>query len=263
MNDTISVDSILSHLTPHLRFVFCSNIFYFPVIDSTNSYAKNSYESTQNKKTSLFIAEEQTAGRGRHGKSFYSPPQTGIYMSILYPLEQDDFFSDVGICTVSCAVATCRAIKKNYNIEAKIKWVNDLFLSEKKICGILCEGILNSKNTKLAAVVIGIGINVTTQDFPHEIKDSAGSLLQKIDRNHLIAQIINELFTLHATACKTEIIQEYRKNSLVIGRRIQVLQGQESFFATAINITDDANLVVENDRGEKRILSSGEISIKL
>src|SRR5574344_1418381 len=145
---------------------------YFDSIDSTNTEAKRQLNSLQDKKYHLWdekglVAGQQTSGRGRLGRKFYSPENTGIYFSIIYSSRE---IINPGIITATAAVAVCRAIEKIYNVSAKVKWVNDVFVNNKKVCGILTEGIVNSKTLKIEAAIIGRGINIIfNKNLPEEL----------------------------------------------------------------------------------------------
>lgn len=219
-------------------------ITVFDSIDSTNSYAKTLKADGAH----LVAADTQTGGRGRVGKSFYSPKGTGIYMSLSIKTP-----SSAEYITVAAAVATVRVLSRLGANSVGIKWVNDIFLNGRKICGILCERTAEN-------VIIGIGINLTTADFPDDIADVAGALGIGCDRNRLIAEITAELFSV--TAMKPElIIDEYKQNLFILGREIEYVKDGISHTAVAVDINRTGNLVVESD-GKIEILSSGEISLK-
>ena len=171
----------------------------FESLDSTNNYLKKLAAEGAAEGT-VVIADEQTAGRGRMGRSFASVAGCGIYMSML--LRPADCTPDCAqSLTAVCAVAVCRAIEKVCGRAPGIKWINDLYLRGKKICGILCESSV--KNGKVDYAVLGIGLNVTTriEDFPEELRETAGSLLTQtgftFERGKLIAAIIAELSSLY------------------------------------------------------------------
>ncbi len=224
---------------------------------STNDYAKGLLK--EGKGEAVIIAKEQTMGRGRMGRSFFSPKGTGIYMSvILKPREGTDSLS----VTAMAGVAVCRAIDKLYGAETKIKWVNDIYLSGKKICGILAEGIIDPESQKLSNIILGIGINVHKTKFPKELKEIAtaieNEIRKEISRSVIIAEILNELDRLLYSG---EFIEEYKQRSMVLGKEIRVIKGNEGYLARAVDFTPHGGLVILAD-GEKRTLTSGEISIR-
>lgn len=236
----------------HLKTsVFGKNIYYFKSIDSTNSFAKES----PLKKGDLVIAENQTCGRGRKGKSFISN-KGGIYFSAIWETEEN---FDAGVITTLSAIATAKAIDKIYGIETKIKWVNDIYYMHKKICGILCE---KSEDK----IIIGIGVNVNSQKFPEDIKNIADSLLnlthKRLNPQKLCTEIINNLEKLLMENSLSEHMDFLKNRSIVLGREIKVLSPKGEYFATALDISSSGELIIESN-GEKSILGFGEISLKI
>ncbi len=230
-------------------------------VDSTNLYLKRN--ATISKDT-LVVAKTQTAGKGRYGKSFYSD-ENGIYMSLL--LNKLIHTKDVYLLTVSAAVAVVETLNDLYKIDAKIKWVNDIYISNKKLCGILCEGVLNNESCYEKSI-IGIGINVFKSPFPVEISEIATSLEEvvgnlRIDRNNVISSVINRFYKLINDFNPEEIMQKYKALSLMFGKEITVLSAEGLYSAQVIDIDSDAQLIVKNQSGEIISLNSGEISIKL
>ena len=141
----------------------------------------------------VLVAEEQTAGKGRQGRSFHSPADYGVYFSIL--LRPDSIASEAAaLITSAAAVATAQAIEEVVGVKVGIKWVNDLFMDGKKVCGILTEAVTDLKSGSIGWVVIGIGVNVTTAGFPAELSEIAGSIGVLGIRNQLAAAIIDELY---------------------------------------------------------------------
>lgn len=149
------------------------NLVYLDSIDSTNMEARRILEASSSGPF-IVVAREQTAGRGRQGKSFFSPKNSGIYMTIALPTGE----IPSGVVTLTCRVgiAVSKAIDAEFGCRTGIKWVNDIFLSGRKICGILCEAI-SGEGGAHSHILIGIGINISTVEFPDDIKNSAGSVL--------------------------------------------------------------------------------------
>lgn len=238
----------------------------FESLDSTNTYLKKAAAQGAPEGTAV-IADEQTAGRGRLGRSFASAAGRGIYMSLL--LRPDAPADCAQSLTAVAAVAVCRALEKTCGIYAGIKWVNDLYLRGRKICGILCESSV--KNGELDYAVLGIGLNVSTreEDFPAELRDVAGSLFTQtgrgFERGAIIAAILAELDALYAAwldgpaAC----LEEYRRRCIVLDRQLTVSAPHGEFEAVAENISADYGLIVRLPDGTRRTLRSGEVSIKL
>ncbi len=257
-SDVISSEGIRVFLKKEL---FDNQIYIYNSIDSTNLQAKiKALEGASD--GTVIISEEQTSGYGRFGRSFFSPAKKGIYMSIIYrpnkALEESVFI------TVIAAVAVCRAIEKVSELKPQIKWVNDIFVGDKKVCGILTEAVSGVESGISENIIVGIGINVKTDEceFPIEIKNSAGSLSdENISRNQLIAEIINEISELSRSFDKSEIIKQYKSRSNLIGRNITYTKNENEYVAKAIDINDEGHLVVENIQGQRFEFQSGEIKI--
>lgn len=199
-----------------------------------------------------FLAETQTAGRGRLGRPFFSPPGSGLYLStLLHPAEVNP-----GKLTTLAAVVTADAIEAVCGLRVGIKWVNDLYFEGKKLCGILAEGVGNG------LAVLGIGINVSDCAFPPELAPIVTSLERACgkvpDRNRLAAQILARLE--RADLCGTEHMKEYRKRSLVLGREVSLPDGNRTL---VVGIDDDGTLCTVDTDGNPRRIATGEISIRL
>ena len=259
-----------------------SNIECFSEIDSTNTYAKRllasngSFRDSKGELTpfglkynnSIIIAESQTEGRGRLGRTFYSPKKTGIYLSIIYSPKGG--ITEPSRLTAFSAVAVKRAIKKLYNIDAKIKWINDIFVNNKKVCGILTEGFTNFETGTIEAAIIGIGINIEDNEefFPKELQNVAGGILKtsdnKVGRCKLGAQVAGEVLQV-LNEDPEKVMDEYKEGSFIIGKVVEIhpVIGDDSknYNAQVIDIDHKASLVVKMENGEIKTLSSGEISL--
>ena len=260
--DLISAEGII----PYLKDDYCNvPIYSYKTLESTNKTAKELTFKDASHGT-VIISEEQTAGRGRLGRSFYSPKNSGIYMSII--LKPNLTIADSVLITTAASVAVCRAIEKTTGIEAKIKWINDIVLNNKKVCGILTEASTDFESGTIENIILGIGINFNTacEDFPDEIQNTAASLFSKenskISRNVLCAAIINEVLSMSDNLKGHKFINEYKKRSIVLDKDIIFIRNGVSTKAHAIDIQDDGSLVVEKENGEITILNSGEISIR-
>ena len=235
------------------------DIKIFDTLSSTNDFAKELINSNRFTNGTTIIANSQTSGRGRFARTFFSPANTGIYFSAI--LEKSLPIKDVSLITLICAIAVCRAITKLTNFNLQIKWINDIYLNSKKICGILIENICDFNNMKSKAIVAGIGINIFTENFPKDIQDKAGSIMyNKLSRNKLISEILNNLFDLSEDVYNKEIIEEYKSLSLVLNKEISYKKDNKTYTATAIDINDSGNLVVKNDNNIE-VLDCEEISI--
>ena len=246
----------------------------FKEIDSTNTYAKRVLAEAGRKwHRSVIVAEQQSAGRGRLGRTFVSPKGTGIYLSVIYAPEGG--ITNPARLTACTAVAVCRAVRKMYGIECQIKWINDIFYNGKKICGILAEGVANFESGVIESAVVGIGINIRENPdvFGEELAKVAGAICaeqgasQGVTRCQLAAEIAGQVLRIFEEDVNnhSEIIEEYRKLSFLIGRELTVhpLIGDDktAYQATAVDIDEDAHLIVRLADGAQRTLNSGEVSL--
>ena len=240
------------------------NITIFDELDSTNNYLKK-IGSQGEKENQLVIALSQTGGRGRMGRTFYSPNGTGIYFSLL--LHPKLYAEKSLFLTVMAAVSVAETVMK-YNInDVKIKWVNDIYIDGKKVCGILTEGAVNC-NKMLDYAVVGIGINVIAPEngFPEDIKDIATAIFpgnsEENIKEKIVADVINRFFSMYNGDDK-DYIKRYREYSYLIGKEINIIQGDSTRPATVIDITGDCHLIVKNENGEIEEISSGDVSVRL
>ena len=245
----------------------CSDIeiYNYKTISSTNEIAKNLALSGA-KHGTVVISEEQTAGKGRLGRSFYSPANTGIYMSII--LRPNLTAMDSVLITTSSSVIICESIKKVTGIDCQIKWINDIYLNNKKVAGILTEASTNFESGTIDYLILGIGINFNQpkDDFPDELKSIASSLFNNnnnnINRNMLCSEIISNILDMIPRIKNYDFISEYKKRSIVLNQEIIYISSGISSKGKAININCDGSLVVEHDDGSIKILNSGEVSIR-
>lgn len=233
---------------------------------STNNDAKQG-ATEENNQTQVYVAERQTLGRGRRGRSFVSFNGRGIYMSILmHPkTEQDDL---VYVTTGAC-VGVMRAIKKVTGKTTLIKWVNDLYYEGKKVCGILTEAVTDCESGQIGSIIIGIGINFLADDndIPEELRDIACALYQKDTeghtRNELVAAVIREVTAIVGNLKDRSFLTEYKEASMVIGKKINVIKTDGSKIAKAMSINDTGALVVCYEDGSTEALNTGEITVRL
>ncbi len=252
----------------------------FKKIDSTNTCAKRFLSENPDMKKGIIVAECQTAGRGRLGRTFYSPSNTGIYLSVIY--SPDEIITQPATITAFSAVAVCRAIKKLYNIKTSIKWINDIFANGKKIVGILTEGFTNFESGQIESAIIGIGINLKDNPdvFPDDVKKIVGSIAatkslsengansqnqQIVGRCELAAEVAAQVIKI-MDENPAEVLKEYKENSFLIGTEVTVFpvagNSEKSYRAKAVDIDENAGLVVELPDGTRKTLSSGEVSLK-
>lgn len=254
------------------------NIKVYETLTSTNDEAKAllraSLDNIDTLKGTIIVAQRQTAGRGRTGRAFYSPKDSGIYFSLIYL--QNKTHND--LITASVAVAVKRVIKKYFSIECKIKWVNDIYIEGKKVCGILTEGVI--LNGGKIGYIIGVGLNLYIDNTaPEEISTKACGILNSFTEGKrvinnkgilkqikltLIESIAEETYSLLEAPNKDDIIKEYKEASNILGKKITVhsLVNDKDFYeAVAVDITGEAKLVIEKESGERLTLESATVSL--
>lgn len=232
------------------------NVYYFDVVNSTNSMAKLA-ENIPDK--SLFIAETQSSGRGRMGRDWSSPAGCGIWMSIY--LVPDIPAEDVSKLTLLAGLAVSKAIPGS-----SIKWPNDVLLGNKKVCGILTEAVAGADGIR--CVVVGIGINVNTKAFPHELTDRATSLYietgKKQSREDVLNSVLKEFFSLYESFVKngfSDMYDEYIQKCITIGKDVLLIKNSKEIKATAVGMTEAGELLVDID-GNREVVNSGEVSVR-
>lgn len=260
-NDILSSFSIKQHLNSEL------DIHVHQTVSSTNTVLKEMAEQGAPEGT-VVIAEEQTAGKGRMGKSFYSPSKTGIYISIL--LRPTISAEESLFLTTSAAVATAKAIEDVSEKTALIKWVNDIYMDNKKVCGILTEGAFNVETNQLDYAIVGIGINICfpKDGFPKEIENIATAVFDKETdstnkRSILIAHLLDYFMEYYKDFHSKKYVKEYIQRSLILGKEINIIDGNQTLPATAMEIDNKCRLKVLLKDGSTRWLSSGEVSIRV
>lgn len=260
--DIISKEGISLYLNKDFSNV---DIYIYKTTSSTNEVAKKLALSVA-KHGTVVISEEQTQGKGRMGRSFYSPANTGIYMSII--LRPTLTAMDSVLITTSSSVAICDAIHKVTGIECQIKWINDIYINNKKIGGILTEASTNFESGTIDYLILGIGINFNNpkDDFPDNLKEIAGSLYKGnsngINRNMLCAEILNNILSIIPKIKDYDFISEYKKRSIILNQEIMYISGGIYSKGKAIDINNDGSLVIKHDDGSIKILNSGEVSIR-
>lgn len=259
--DIISEEGIKHYLTPELKSL---NIKYFEEIDSTNKRAKIDSPIIKEER-SIYVTGHQTDGYGRFSRSFIGKKDGGIYISII--LKPLNAIENIPLITIKTAIAAKRSIDKLAKADVKIKWVNDLFLNNKKISGILTEGVTDYESGTISTIIIGIGMNFFIEKFPKELENIAGSIFKTkpddIIKNQLIGSFLNEFFNIYNENDKGKLIKEYKKALFIIGKTVTFTKGDINYRGVPIDITEDGELIVELENKDQMILNSGEISIKL
>lgn len=259
--DVLSAEGIrlnLTDATPDLMIT---------VLDSSESTMKDAKLAAINGAPAhtLIVADTQEAPKGRFGRPFFSKAGSGIYMSLL--LKPNQNFEEMAQYTVITAVAVARAMDQLAKVHTEIKWVNDIYLNGKKVCGILSEAMSDVETGQITDVIIGMGINFSLkqQEFPEELRAKATSLFAEekplITRNELISAIWNQFYAILNQLPEQSFIEEYREKSFVLGKTVAFTQAGTTYQGTAIDINDLGELIVQLATGEKKALSSGEISL--
>lgn len=261
-SDVLSESGIRQYLTGDAQTL---DLRVYDSVDSTNLVLRSLANEGAAEGT-VVIAAEQTGGRGRKGRSFYSPQGTGVYISLL--LKPRIAPDDATLITTTAAVAVSEAVEALSGEPAAIKWVNDVFLRGKKVCGILTEGSFDMESGQFEYAILGAGINVYEPDggFPAEIREIAGSVLVSPApdaKNRVIAEYLNRFLPLYRELGNAATNAEYRRRSLVLGQMVNVLVGDRATPARAIDIDERCRLLVEYENGRRETLSSGEISVRV
>lgn len=233
--------------------------------DSTNNRAKFLAVNENAPDGTLIVAEKQTGGRGRMGRTFESPFGSGIYFTVV--LRRHLEMQSAPLITSCVAVAVAEAIEKLSGADTKIKWVNDVFINDKKVCGILTEAGMNFETRQLDYAVVGIGINtgLVENSLSSDVLNVATSIEAetgiRVKRAELVAEVMNGFEKHLETLESKDYMDEYRKRSLIIGKRIVVSKGNTEKEAIADDIDNNAFLIVKYDDGTTETLSSGEARI--
>lgn len=237
------------------------NIHLYNEVTSTNAVIKEMAENGAPEWT-IAVAEHQTAGRGRQGRAFVSPDKTGIYTSVL--LRPDIPLTRTTLITVAAAVAAARAIERNTEGGVRIKWVNDIYKSGRKVCGILTEASFDAEISKLSYAVLGVGINVAPPrgGFGGDVDGIAGAIAETATaelRSKIIADFYDEFSYFYENGLELAI-DEYRKRQLLIGKKAEISRGGKTFAVDIMDVDENCALVVRRADGTVEKITSGEVS---
>lgn len=260
--DILSWGSVCANLTGDRG----ERVLVLSETESTNTWLKN--EEAGLPDGFVVIADSQTKGRGRMGRSFSSPKGKGVYLSIL--LRPSCLPSDAANLTAWTAVAICDAVEKVSGARPQIKWINDPVMNGKKISGILTEMSIEGESGRIQYVVIGIGVNANNEsdDFPDDIKDVATSIYvqtgNKVDRGLLAAEMIKALDKMYDSWPneKEKYLSAYRKDCITTGKDVKLIRNGEERKAFAKEIDDDFALVVRLPDGREETVFTGEASVR-
>ncbi len=257
-------DQILSCLSP--AYPWREHLHFFPTIDSTNDHIRTLAKAGAPHGT-VVIADHQTGGHGRRGRSFHSPEGVGVYLSIL--LRPQCIPTELMHLTCATAVAMCRALEASAGFRPGIKWTNDLVSGKRKLGGILTE-LGFTPQGKLDYAIIGVGINCrqTMGDFPEDIRDMAGSLAMiaghDIDRARVAAAMMDALHRMDSRLLteKAAILAQYKADCITLNRDVVLVRGDEKRYGHAIDVDAEGALVVRFADGSIEAVNSGEISVR-
>lgn len=246
-----------------------SLVHVFDSVDSTNNVLKDMARNGAPSGT-VVISDHQSGGKGRRGRSFSSPKGVGIYLSYLFKPESG--FDKISNLTSWTAIAVSDAIFNAYGIDSQVKWVNDLLMNRKKICGILTEVTVEAESGLIDNCIIGIGINVNETSFPEELSQIATSISlengkKTFDRSKLAAELIRAMYDIaYRWPDDDYYLNRYRKNNVTVGSKIvaypQLAENSQGRSGTAIAINEDFTLKVKFDDGSVEDLRSGEVSVR-
>lgn len=249
------------------RFLTRSGILveYHETIGSTNVRAKEIASDHENE-TVLVVANEQTAGRGRQGRSFDSPSGSGVYFSLL--LHPDFHAAETSLITSYAACCLAQTIDELLDCKARIKWVNDIFVNGRKVSGILTEASFSAENMQLSYVIVGIGINVMQPQggFAKDATGIAGALTtlprdQDDLRARLVAGTVDRMLDGLADVPNKPHLDDYRERSLLTGRHVEIEESEQHYSAVVLGIDEDFSLRVELDGGSEKTLVAGDVHI--
>lgn len=262
-SDILSPQGIRRFLKPEYRDL---DLTVLPTAPSTNALVRE--KANQGRPEGcVIVACEQTDGRGRYGRQFFSPVDSGVYLSLL--LRPTAYSPQQATClTAAAAAAMCQAIEAVTGQQPGIKWVNDIFLHGKKVCGILTEAAVGLETGTLNYMVLGAGVNLypPAEGFPEEIQSIAGSVLEHScpeAKNRLVGEFLNRFWDFYSHPECRAYLEDYRARSLAIGRNVTVLSAGKAVSAYAYGIDDDFRLLVRYENGDTEALSYGEIRIQL
>jgi BirA family biotin operon repressor/biotin-[acetyl-CoA-carboxylase] ligase len=261
-SDILTAQSILCQLSEDAsRF----SVTVRDSMPSTNTYLKGQAGHGA-PEGAVIVAREQTGGRGRQGRSFFSPSGTGVYFSLL--LRPKLKAEEATLVTSAAAVAVSEALEAVAGVQTQIKWVNDVYIAGKKVCGILTEGAFDMESGGMDYIVLGIGINLTPPEggFPEDIRQRAASVFGVSGtpagmKSRIIAEVLRRFMRYYDKLADKEYLARYRDRLFILGMEVSVINGEETWHARAVSLDDDFRLLVRYDSGETAALSSGEVRV--
>ncbi|ROR28578.1 BirA family biotin operon repressor/biotin-[acetyl-CoA-carboxylase] ligase [Mobilisporobacter senegalensis] len=260
--DILSREEIESQMDTE---VFGKKVVYFDEIDSTNIYAKKLGEEMDSHGI-LVVADRQIQGKGRRGRDWDSPKGSGVWMTLV--LKPGIKPADASMITLVAGLSVCKAIQKLYGANCLIKWPNDIVINGKKICGILTE--MSTEFDYINHLVVGIGININTMEFPEELKLTATSIEKecgsRVLRSELIAAIMKEFelnYNIFMETCDLEgLMKDYNKYLVSINKEVVIIEAGQKYEAIALGINKNGELRIRTKDGEEKNVFSGEVSVR-
>lgn len=260
-SDALSAEEIRAALGEH---PWSETITVLPEVNSTNSYARQLALRGAPEGT-IVLAETQTGGRGRMGRSFFAPPGQGVYLTaVLRPRARADALGDL---TVRAAEALCDAVERACGVRPGVKWTNDLVLGGKKLCGILTELSVQPGSDRADFVVLGAGVNVTQreEDFPEALRGVATSICAQTGQHAARAQLAAEMIRALSRVAAGEDagwLARYRADCVTLGRAVRVVRAGSARTGFAEDVDETGALLVTWDDGTRERVFSGEVSVR-
>lgn len=262
--DVLTVQGITSHLRTHTLGRY---VHVFDTLDSTNRALRSAAAEVAPTGTA-YLAEQQTGGRGRRGRSFFSPKGGGVYMSVL--LRPDVQMEHIPLVTIAAAVSVAEAVAAVTGVQTQVKWVNDILYRGRKLCGILTEGNFDGESGRVDYLVVGMGINTAPLDvYPEDVRSIVATLSDitggPVSRAKLAAETLNRLeYNISLLESNSAaLLAQYKARLSMLGQCIEVYRGNEQYSATALDITPRGGLLVRREDGTVTELQSGEITTRV
>lgn len=233
-------------------------------LGSTNDYLKTLAEKGEHEWLAV-LAERQTSGKGRLGRSFYSPKGTGIYLSVLLRPKLE--LKEASLLTILGATVVAKTIEAMLDKEVEIKWVNDIFIEKRKVSGILSEASLSLESKALDYVILGMGINVVKgKGLPSDLDNTFGALFEgeapQAFRNEFVGTLLTELSSAYERVAQKDYLDYYREKSMVIGKEVYLVTPHQKEKVYVKAIDDFGALIIKDEKGNERLINSGEVSLR-
>ena len=237
---------------------FTNRLYVEDQVSSTQSVAKAFLSHHLVNAPTVFIADHQTAGYGRQGRSFYSPAATGLYFSIILPSPTGRPLQ-AGLMTTTFAVLIVEVLKQFFPAQDfRYKWVNDIYLNRKKVGGILTEAVVDLESRTTVSLVVGIGLNITTKEFPLGLKDKATGIASA-DRNLLVSRLIEAIANNYLDYDNPQYLEQYRQGSMILGKKVELLVNGEAIAGIAKKVENDGALTIRSTDGKTKTFNSGKV----